>query len=121
MKIFSHGFAATFIAFGICGCAITVPTHMTLSDPIHRKLIDNPGKDIDAMRRACAETMLNASPVAEASEIEARVEATGDQVIIGVDAVLENFGFFHTRRPVSYRCEYREGKLFSGRWTRGLD
>jgi hypothetical protein len=120
MKVASH---AMIVALGIsllAGCAVTVPNEMTLSDPQNRKTVDNPGTNVDAIRLACAETMLNASPASEATDVNVRVLSQGDLVVTEVDAVLKNVGMFGRAMPVTYRCEYLKGRLASGAWTRGL-
>lgn len=120
MNILARAIAVLVVAFIMSGCAVTVPREMKLSDPTHRKSVDHPGKNIDAMRLACAETMLNASPATEATEIDARVLTTGDPVVTEVDAVLHNLGVFNQSLAVTFRCEYREGSFTFGTWTRGL-
>lgn len=82
MNIFTN-FVVVFVAASIMSaCAVTVPREMRLADPSHRKLVDHPGKNIDSIRLACAETMLNASPVTEATDIDVRVLSTGDLVVV---------------------------------------
>jgi hypothetical protein len=93
---------------------------MKLADPQNRKTVDSPGTNLDAIRLACAETMLNASPAIEATDINARVLSQGDLVVTEVDALLKNVGAFSQSLPVTYRCEYLKGHLASGVWTRGL-
>jgi PBP1b-binding outer membrane lipoprotein LpoB len=104
----------------IAGCAVTVPREMKLADPSNRKTVDHPGTNLDSIRLACAETMLNASPASEATDIDVRVLSQGEIVVTEVDAVLKNVGMLNTSLPVTYRCEYRNGELASGTWTRGL-
>lgn len=120
MRFINHILAT---AIGLClisGCANTVPREMKLADPHNRKTVDHPGKNLDSIRLACAETMLNASPAIEATEIEVRVLSQTDPVIIEVDAELKDVGMFNQSLPVTYRCEYKEGSLALGTWTRGL-
>lgn len=120
MKILACAAAVFVVAFVMPGCAFTIPHEMKLLDPSHRKSVNHPGKNIDAMRLACAETMLNMSPATEATEIDARVVTNGDLVVAEVDAVLPNLGLFSQSLGVTYFCEYREGFLTFGTWTRGL-
>lgn len=121
MKPLSHLLlvAIAGISF-ISGCATTVPREMKLADPNNRRTVDHPGMNVDAIRQACAETMLNASPATEANDIDTRVLSATDPAIIEVDATLKDVGMFNQNLQVTYRCEYREGSLTLGTWTRGL-
>lgn len=103
------------------GCAVTVPTEMRLEDSNNRKLVDNPGTNLDSIRLACAESMLNASPANEATNIDSRIVSQGDIVVSEVNATLNNLGGFKQSLPVTFRCEYQRGKLISTSWTRGLE
>ena len=47
--------------------------HMRLKDPTHRQAPTPSGTSSDALRKACAETMLIASPAVEAKDITAVV------------------------------------------------
>jgi len=64
--------------------------------------------------------MLNASPATEATDIEVSVLSQGDIVVTEAKAILKSVGMFKQDLPVTYRCEYHNGKLASGVWTRGL-
>ena len=74
------------------------------------------------MERACPQSMLNASPASEARNISERILRTQDGVIIETDAELLNVSVGTTKRNVmaTYRCEFRDGLLTLGIWTRGF-
>lgn len=120
MKISIEVVTVTLGAFLLGACAITVPQEMKLSDPNNRKLVDHPGHNIDSMRLACAQSMLNASPATEAVDIQATVVSSKNPTIVNVDAVLLDVGFFKSALPVTYRCQYSDGYLTNTNWTRGL-
>jgi hypothetical protein len=112
--------AVTLLACMLAACNASVPSRMTVSDTKKRRVDTEPGTSLSAQRYACADGMLNVSPVTEATDIDARVVATGDPVIIEVDAVLKNFGSFGHDQPVTYHCEYLGGSLTASRWVRGI-
>ena len=112
MNIRSYALVLLFLG----GCAVEVPRQMALSNPHNRHTVDNPGTDVNAIRKACAETMLNASPAEAATNIDAKALSGGSVVTVTVDAtLLGQFG-----RDITYECVYTDGRLTSGRWTRGL-
>lgn len=120
MKGIFAAIVAGTLAVAITGCATEVPRTMQLADPAHRHTVDNPGTDIKALRHACAETMLNASPSAIATDINVRVLSAGNPAILDVDAILPKLGFWKQDLPVTFHCEYQDGHLKSFKWTRGL-
>ncbi|BEV72284.1 hypothetical protein THUN1379_17660 [Paludibacterium sp. THUN1379] len=120
MNVVVRTMITVFSISALVGCAVTIPKEMKLADPHNRKTVDNPGTNLDAIRLACVETMLNASPATEAIDINVRVLSQGDLVVTEVDALLKYDGMFNQRLPVTYHCEYRNGRLASGVWTRGL-
>lgn len=120
MNVAVRAIAISLSVFAFAGCAVTVPKEMKLADPYNRKVVDNPGTNLNDISLACAETMINVSPATEATDIDVRVLSQGDLVVTEVDAVLKNVGAFNNNLPVTYRCEYRNGHLASGIWTRGL-
>jgi hypothetical protein len=120
MKPLFHPLLIIIISSMLASCATSVPNEMKLADPNNRKTINQPGTNIEAMRFACAETMLNASPATEASDIVVRVLSTSNPTIMEVDAILKNVGAFRGNLSVTYHCEYQNGSLTLGTWTRGL-
>lgn len=104
----------------LTGCAVTVPQEMKLADPVHRIADADPGTNLNAMRLACADTMLKYSPANEAFNIDSQPISQGETVTIEVNAVLKNVGMWREDLPITFRCEYQQGKLASTRWTRGL-
>ena len=115
-----YSVAAMLLACVLAACNASVPSKMTISDPRKRRVDTEPGTSLRAQRFACADGMLNVSPVTEATDITVREIATGDPVIIEVDAVLKNFGSYGRDQPVTYHCEYLGGSLTASRWVRGI-
>lgn len=114
----SIGIVSIFLA--VSACTTTVPKEMTLSDSNHRTIDDHPGNDLDDMRLACAEAMLNASLATKASNILDRVLSTTAPTIIEVDATLNDVGMFKQDLAVTYHCEFQDGHLTLNTWTKGL-
>lgn len=104
----------------LTGCAVAVPQEMKLADPMHRIAEDHPGTNLNAMRLACADTMLKYSPAKEAFNIDSQPISQGEVVTVEVNAVLKNVGMWREDLPITFRCEYQQGKLASTRWTLGL-
>lgn len=98
------------------------PSELKLEHPESRVIASKPGMELEAMEQACPLSMLNASPVTEARNISERILRTQDGVIIETDAELLNVPVGTTKRNVAatYRCEYRDGLLTLGIWTRGF-
>lgn len=98
------------------------PSELKLDRPENRVIASKPGKDMAAMEQACPLSMLNASPATEARNISERTLRTQDGVIIETDAELLNVSVGTTKKNVAatYRCEYRDGLLTLGIWTRGF-
>ena len=95
--------------------------HMRLKDPINRKVPTPSSTSSGALRKACAETMLMASPAVEAKDITAVVASqSGGNAIVEVHAVLLPTTSLGTDRSVAYRCIYQGTELTDGRWTAGL-
>ncbi|NDU87283.1 MAG: hypothetical protein G3I09_03740 [Ferrovum sp.] len=100
----------------------SIPSELTLEHPDHRHVANNPGLELDAMQAACPVSMVNASPGKAAKNIQERLLRTVDGVIIETDAEITGvpFGTGSTSIPATYRCEYRDGQLVLGIWTKGL-
>ncbi|AOZ11152.1 hypothetical protein [Cupriavidus malaysiensis] len=111
--------------FGIAtlcsGCASAPPTHLTLSDPMHRVIELDAAFTESGTARRCAENMLKHSPVTEATDITTRVNTSGNDMIVDVTAnlVLQP-GMIGGPLPVAFRCTYRDGKMVKATWTGGL-
>lgn len=98
------------------------PSELKLDHPDQRRVVAQPGKTLPAMQAACAETMLNQSPATMAQDIQEHFLRTEDEVVIEVDAELSGGTLPAGKKslPATYRCEYRDGYLTLGIWTRGL-
>ena len=110
------GFAATAHA------ATGYPTELKLTHPDQRRIVEMAGKTLEAMQQACPVSMLNASPSTEERNISERLVRQEDEVVIEVDAELMNVpvGKEHKTLPVTYRCEFRDGRMIWGVWARGM-
>ncbi len=109
-------------AFTVSANAADYPSELKLDHPDHRAIVNKPGKDMEAMQEACPRSMLNNSPATEARNINERILRTQDGVIIETDAELVNvpIGSEKKNMAATYRCEYRDGLLTLGIWTRGF-
>ncbi|KXW58238.1 hypothetical protein [Ferrovum myxofaciens] len=98
------------------------PDELKLEHPAQREIANKPGLELEAMQAACPVSMLNASPGNAAKNIHERILRTMDGVIIETDADLTGvpFGTGTTTIPATYRCEYRDGQLVLGIWSKGL-
>ncbi|WP_297505124.1 hypothetical protein [Ferrovum sp.] len=98
------------------------PDELKLAHPGQREIANKPGLELEAMQAACPVSMLNASPGNAAKNIHERILRTEDGVIIETDADLTGvpFGTGSTTIPATYRCEYRDGQLVLGIWSKGL-
>ncbi len=98
------------------------PSEIKLDHPEQRMIVAQPGKTLAAMQSACAQSMLNQSPATEARDISEKILRTEDEVVIEVDADLVDVPLASGKKNLSatYRCEYRDGYLTLGIWTRGL-
>ncbi len=116
--------SASLLLFALAASANAAdyPSELKLDHPDHRAIVNKPGKDLEAMQEACPRSMLNNSPATEARNINERILRTYDGVIIETDAELLNVvvGSEKKNVPVTYRCEYRDGLLTLGIWTRGF-
>ena len=106
----------------LAACAApVVPKQLTLTDPTHRTFKDNVGTDVEAIRVACANDMLLASPADTATDIDTRVISTGSITTVEVDAVIYLKGALGTNSlPVTFSCSYKDGHIYQTHWTRGL-
>ncbi len=102
--------------------AADYPSELKLENPQMRSVVAQPGKALPAMQSACAQSMLNQSPATEARDIQEHFLRTEDEVVIEVDAELSGGTLPAGKKalPATYRCEYRDGYLTLGIWTRGL-
>ena len=102
--------------------AADYPTTLTLEHPEQRLMAARPGKSLEAMQKACPQSMLNSAPATEARNISERILRTQDGVIIETDADLLNVPVGDTKKTVAatFRCEYRDGLLTLGIWTKGF-
>ena len=102
--------------------AADYPTILTLEHPEQRLMAARPGKSLEAMQKACPQSMLNSAPATEARNISERILRTQDGVIIETDADLLNVPVGDTKKTVAatFRCEYRDGLLTLGIWTKGF-
>ena len=109
-------------SFAIVAHAEGLPTELKLDHPDQRRMAATPGKTLEAMQRACPVSLLNAAPATEAHNITEHILRQEDEVVIEVDAELSNVavGNEHKTLPVTYRCEYRDGLMTVGVWTRGM-
>ena len=112
-------------AAGLAHAADSYPTELTLAHPDQRQMSNPAGKSMEAMQAACPQSMLNIAPATQARNISERVLRYGnnqDQTIIETDAELVNVpvGTEQKTIPVTFRCEFRDGLLTLGVWTRGL-
>lgn len=112
--------AIAAVTVALTGCATEVPTELSLERGAPRIVDDHPGTSVSAMRRACANTMLASAPADHALQVTPKTLAEGTLTVIEVDAVLTDIGMFRQELPVTYRCEYRDGRLTLGTWVRGL-
>lgn len=114
--------ALLFASFAFAAHAEGYPTELKLDHPDQRRLVSKPGKSLEAMQKACPVSLLNASPATEARNISEHILRLEDEVVIEVDADLQNVavGNEHKTLPVTYRCEYRDGLMTLGIWTRGM-
>lgn len=109
-----------FLVVALSACATETPSELSLTPGETRVLVTEVGESVDEMKRACADTMIAASPADRATQVAPRVVSEGERTVIEVDAVLMSVGFWKENFPITYRCEYQDQKLMKGVWTRGL-
>lgn len=101
-------------------CANDVPQELSRPAAAPLEVDTHPGNDADDLQRACADTMLAYSPVDHATDVHARAISQENDSIVIVQAVLLGLSRFDPRLPVTYRCDYHDGRLVRGRWLQGL-
>lgn len=122
MKRFAWSTPLLFFVFAVSAHATDYPTEIKLENPDHRTIASKPGKSLEAMQKACPQSMLNSAPATQAKNISERILRTQDGVIIETEAELLNVPVGDGKKNVAatYRCEYRDGLLTLGIWTRGF-
>ena len=122
MKQFAWITPSLLLVVAVSAHAADYPTALTLDHPEQRLIAAHPGKSLEAMQQACPQSMLNSAPATEARNISERILRTQDGVIIETDAELLNVPVGDAKKNVAatYRCEYRDGLLTLGIWTKGF-
>lgn len=108
------------IVIACAGCTTHVPSTLTVKDSVHRNLNHKVAWTDTGTSLRCAENMLNASPADSAESITYTMKGTGENATVNVDATLIDVGFWKSPLPVSYRCEYVNGWMVNGKFTKGL-
>jgi len=110
-----------FSLLSACTTTPLMPTDISLKNSRDRHLDDTAGGSPQETATKCAYNMVNASPSPTgATQIRYHIIGVNNPLVIDIDAALVDVGQFGGSVPVTYRCEYSQGKLISTKWTSGL-
>lgn len=113
----------TLLLSALCAlsaCAGGVPEDLSRPAAAPLEINTHPGHDTEDLQQACATTMLAYAPVTRATDVTSRISHDDDDDVVIVRGVLLGLSRFDPRLPVTYRCDYHDGRLVRGRWLQGL-
>lgn len=100
------------------------PSEIRINPDAPRKVVAKAGPDLKSQEEACVQSMINQSPVTEATDIKGIVRRTQDSTVLSVAATLKDVPMVDGGKKdlqVTYHCEYlMDGTFTVGAWTRNL-